>query len=201
MNSPLNFRLISAACGTLLLLAPAVVDARDSGLPFGFASADPGAAYIAPGGTAPSLGEQGVVVHVTIYDAPVGGSPVAVFPFQDMWLSDPGDGSIALCPGGSVADLNTNGDGQTTISGVISGGGQAANGTMLWVNGEPHGELLPVLLNSPDINGDLVVNVNDFSAFGADYYTSAFRSDFNHDGTVGLGDFAIFGQHYGEACP
>ena len=45
-----------------------------------------------------------------------------------------------------------------------------------------------------DVNG--MVSLGDFTVFGADYTTTAWRSDFNWDGQVSLADFTVFGQHY-----
>lgn len=161
---------------------------------------EPQFAVISPGGGAPSLTEQGIVIHVEIMDCTY--TPIANFPFQDIWVSDIGNGELNICQGGSVADANTGEDGQTTISGHIFGGDHTENGTMVYVNGlQVENGPLPLDFVSPDINGDLIVNLNDFSLFGMDYSTTAPRSDLVHNGLVDLADFARFGQHYGEQCP
>jgi len=156
-------------------------------------------ATISPAGTAPSLADQGVVIHVEILDCSP--APVPHFPFQDIWVAGQ-TGEISICQGGSSADANTDEDGRTTISGRIFGGDHCENGVIVWVNGEAaHTGPLPLDFVSPDINGDLVVNLNDFALFGQDYNTTARRSDIVFNGTVDLADFARFGQHYNEHCP
>ena len=155
-------------------------------------------ARISPAGTAPSLADQGVIIHVEMMDCTP--TPIPNFPFQDIWVS--AQGELNICRDGSVADANTDEDGRTTISGAIFGGNQSQGGVTVWVSGIPS-DTGPLALDfvSPDINGDLFVNLNDFSLFGADYNSTAFRSDLNDDGAVNLKDFSLFGQHYNEVCP
>lgn len=153
---------------------------------------------VTPAGTAPSLAEQGVVIHVEVMDCTP--APIADFPFQDIWVD--ADAELNLCPGGSVADANTDENGRTTISGTIFAGDHSEHGVTVYVNGIPS-DTGPLDLNfvSPDLNGDRFVNLNDFSIFGQDYDTSAMRSDLVPDGIVNLADFSRFGQHYFEQCP
>ncbi|MFH1101475.1 MAG: hypothetical protein V1726_05535 [Methanobacteriota archaeon] len=47
-----------------------------------------------------------------------------------------------------------------------------------------------------DYNLDGQVSLGDFTVFGQDYTTTAWRSDFNFDGQVSLADFTVFGQHF-----
>ena len=196
----MNKRLLSlAVAGAMLLGLTGVATAGIPDETQSTASSAGGVVLITPAGTGGSIADAGAMVTVTVLDA--GGLPVPNFPFQDIWLGHPGDNSIALCQGGSTADLNTNASGVTTIGGVISGGG-FSNTTQVYINGTPLAQApLGVALNSPDINGDLVVNLNDFSAFGADYNTAAFRSDIVFNGAVDLADFSRFGQTYFEQCP
>jgi hypothetical protein len=57
-------------------------------------------------------------------------------------------------------------------------------------------------VNSPDINGDGIVNLADVGAFAADYVTGyAFRSDFNGDGVLNLIDVAVMAAHFGHGPP
>jgi hypothetical protein len=161
--------------------------------------ASPGAAVVSPAGTTPSLADQGIVVGVMIQDCSL--APAVNFPAQDIFVASVAPTPAATCRNGSLADRDTDEMGYTTVSGVIAGGGWTEEGLRLHVSGIPCGEPLPIRLNSPDINGDLVVNLGDFSIFGQDYDTARFRSDFNHDGIVSLHDFSVFGQHYDERCP
>ncbi|RKZ18110.1 hypothetical protein DRQ53_01620 [bacterium] len=207
MNAALECILLASTLTVPVLLAPADAApvtgntaARDiPQLPVIEVEASAGHALFTPAGTTPALGDQGVVIQVWIYDQ--FGFPVRNLPYQDIWLDDVGDWSVSSCQGGMTADANTDADGHTTISRVIFGGGSAAIGTKVWVNAEPDDELLPVLLVSPDINGDLVVDLFDFGTFGMDFGSDAFRSDLHDDGIVDLVDFGLFGQHFGETCP
>jgi hypothetical protein len=56
---------------------------------------------------------------------------------------------------------------------------------------------------SPDMNGDLVVNLVDLGSFSEDYANGVydFRSDLSCDGAEDLRDVSIFSEHYDEACP
>jgi hypothetical protein len=58
----------------------------------------------------------------------------------------------------------------------------------------------PVLMISPDLNGDCIVNLVDFGIFALNYLTTAVCCDYNCDGTVNLIDFAIFAQHFLHWC-
>ena len=49
-----------------------------------------------------------------------------------------------------------------------------------------------------DLNNDGIVNLIDFSMFGAVYGSADPDADFNGDGNVDLMDFSIFGSFYGK---
>lgn len=59
---------------------------------------------------------------------------------------------------------------------------------------------------SGDVNGDRLVNFDDFSLFGAAYPSSYGQSnynknaDMNGDGNVNFDDFSLFGGFYGNIC-
>ena len=56
--------------------------------------------------------------------------------------------------------------------------------------------------NSPDINGDLAVNLSDVVLFSQDRYGDYnYRSDFNFDGVVNLSDQIILVGALGVGCP
>jgi hypothetical protein len=170
------------------------------------ASAAAATVLITPSGQGFSLASQGATVIVTVLDS--NSDPVAGFPFQDIYLDALVGAEIALCNGGSVADANTTGQGITTISGLIYGGGFTST-TNVYVSGSGIAGLgLPVRLNSPDITGDLAVNTLDFGTFGTDFgFTDPdpsynFRSDYVFDSKVDLLDFGLFGEAFqNEACP
>jgi hypothetical protein len=58
-----------------------------------------------------------------------------------------------------------------------------------------------IVMNSPDINGDHVVDVADFTEFSSMYLSSAWCGDFNKDGIVDVEDFTTFSFHYLDECP
>lgn len=197
----MNKRLLSlAVAGSMLLGLTGVAYAGIPDEVESTASSAGGQVMITPEGQGGSLADAGATIDVVVRDQ--AGVPIPNYPLQDVWVGHPGLNEISLCQGGSSADFNTNALGETTISGVVSGGGYAQQ-TQVYINGTPlAGALLPVAMNSPDIDGSLTVNLADFSAFGVDYGTAAFRSDYAAPfGVVNLADFAAFGQSYGEACP
>ncbi len=58
--------------------------------------------------------------------------------------------------------------------------------------------------NSPDINGDLYVNLLDVAAFTRDYYGAyEFRSGLARDAVLNLADVAVMVAyiHIGAGCP
>jgi hypothetical protein len=129
--------------------------------------------------------------------------PIEGFPREDMWLESR-DGGLALCQGGTIADSNTDANGLATWSRPPAAGGHSEAMTDVLVNGSVP-ELatgVRVSYNSPDINGDLVVNLTDVQMFSADFYAAyAFRSDFYRDGTLNLSDIVPLSRAAGAVCP
>lgn len=143
-------------------------------------------------------------VTLTLNDG--NGDPIFNYPFEDMWMeTSPTVPGLVLCPGGSVADLNTDINGQTTFSGAVFGGGASATGdvTIIVVNGEVVvSGSLNIQFNSPDINGDLTVNLTDVVLFaGAFYGAYSYSADFYFDGTLNLSDIVLLAQGNGTSCP
>lgn len=186
----------------VLALAPTVASGNSPDLPRSDARvAGPSSVYITPAGTGPTLAARGatVTVEVRSFDD----QPIEGYPLQDIVLGDSGNGDLAVCPGGAVADANTDADGITTISGSIAGGGWTLEGVTVYLGGVPiAGAALPIDVNSPDVNGDRVVDLTDVGLFAASFGDdSALEIDFNHDGNVDIADFGLFAQHVGESCP
>jgi hypothetical protein len=197
----MNKRLLSLAVAGSMLLGLAGV--ASAGIPDevqSTATSAGGTVMITPEGQGGSLAAAGATINVVVRDQ--GGIPIPNYPFQDVWVGHPGDNSIALCQGGSTADNNTDAAGATTISGVVSGGGYSST-TKVYINGTPlAGAALTISMNSPDITGDLKVDLFDFNIFGADFGGAEFRSDYAAPyGIVNLGDFAAFGQSFGVLGP
>jgi len=171
---------------------------------------------IAPGGGETLIeGTNAYTIFVTVND--INGDPVVTLAPTDLWLDRPGN--LVACGGAdaaSQADNDTSGDGMTEFTGTIYGGvsGDAGNGvncddTDLYVyalgivlNGN---NPVCVAFDSPDLNGDLMVNVIDFGKFAADYNCSVGCDpchDYNEDGSTGVIDFSIFAAAYNSSvCP
>jgi hypothetical protein len=195
-------RLLSLAVAGSLLLG--LAGAANAGVPdatlSSASSAGSGTLLLRPNGAGNTLGAIGCTVTVTVLDAT--GTPIAGYPFQDIYLDDPGTGEITLCQGGSTADTNTNASGVALITGAIAGGGWTQNGLQVYLAGVGIGSALPINANSPDINGDLTVNLGDVGDFSADFggpYN--FRSDFQFDLFVNLGDVGTLSEALGDVCP
>lgn len=170
------------------------------------ATSNAGTLLIVPSGAGPTLADANAVISVHVVDA--NGDDIVGYPFQDIWVDDAGDGSISLCNGGSVADANTNATGDATISGGIAGGGWTQAGLRVYLAGVAiTGSLaLSIDVNSCDIDGNLVVGLNDLGEFALNFSGGAgyaFRSDFIPDGVINLADVGEFAIHYDPqgGCP
>lgn len=138
---------------------------------------------------------------VTLWD--YDNNPIANFPREDIWLVS-SDGGLVSCPGGTVADADTDAAGTTRWLAPPRAGGHSQALTVVLVNGGPIELTSGVALsyNSPDINGDLAVNLTDVQLFTADFFLGYdFRSDFHRDGTVNLSDLSVMARALGAACP
>jgi hypothetical protein len=203
----INKRLLSLVAVGILVLG--LTGLAMAGIPDpnnSTAQSGSGCIDITPGGNGPTLANESLTISVTVVDG--GGLPIPGYPFQDIWWDDNGNGDIAMCQGGSVADVNTNAVGFTTISGAAAGGGWTQAGVRVYlagvaVLGGPTSGLLGLDVNSPDINGDLKVDLVDLGAFAQDFNDPAynFRSDFTCDGVENLADVGRFAIHNSEVCP
>ncbi len=133
------------------------------------------------------------------------GFPIAMFPAEDMWIES-ADQGLVFCAGGGSADHWTDALGSTTWSLPRRAGGHSQTSCRVFVNGLPvTGGINPELhFNSPDINGDLYVNLLDVAAFTRDYYGAyEFRSDLARDAVLNLADVAVMVAyiHIGAGCP
>lgn len=167
------------------------------------AESDPGCILVTPTGQGPSLADRGVVVTVHVRDNL--GNPIAGYPFMDIVLGDnAGFSEISICNNGSVADANTDVAGMTTISGQIAAGGWTQNGMQVYLAGNALiGPPLPIDANSPDLTGDLRVDIVDVGQFAIDFLDPAyqFRTDLDCNGREDLGDVGLLAAHNGELCP
>jgi hypothetical protein len=164
-----------------------------------------GTLYICPEGDGETIASVSATISVTVKDS--GGQPIQNYPFQDIWPGSTVPGEINQCNAGSSADGNTDASGQTTISGGIAGGGttdaSAGGGVSVFLAGVQITGTgsMAISINSPDITGDLVVNLADIGPFSTDINVAYnFRSDYFDDGIINLADIGIFSAHIGHAC-
>jgi hypothetical protein len=164
--------------------------------------------FACPQGDTDSFYLQGFWWSFTIVD--LVGAPVADIPGTDFWLVDCDVANdLALCAGSasSAADSATNAAGMTTMhDGSLSAGG-CANGLSPVVQGfvlqDPGAACADycfnILVRSPDINGDGVVNLVDLSIFASAYPPNAYStcSDMNCDAAINLSDLSRFAFHFG----
>lgn len=97
--------------------------------------------------------------------------------------------------------------GEQTIRGgghsAVDQGGQPVGGIVCyWAPSEECGVYeMEVYINSPDINGDMVVNLADTILYSGDLNGGYnYRSDFNWDGVINVTDTAIFAAAIGAHC-
>lgn len=167
--------------------------------------------YTLPNGNGRGLNEArattGVVdatITLTLLDG--NGDPIYLYPREDLWLETT-LGGLKLCPGGSYARFNTDINGTTTWSLPVAGGGYSNRTggelTVVMINGAPlSASTMNILFNSPDITGDLQVNLTDIVQFknalsgGYQYY-----ADFAFDNALNLSDIVLMAQGLGTVCP
>lgn len=162
----------------------------------------------APLTAARALGVPGVVdatITLTLRDDDC--VPIYMYPSEDLWLHGDRYG-LAICAAGTIADGPTDAGGRTTFRAPLRAGGQsdAAAGERLWVivAGSPLDDWpLAILCNSPDIDGNLSVNLSDTVLYAQDLQAGAYayRSDFHYDGELNLSDTVLYSRAIGAACP
>lgn len=154
------------------------------------------------------VGGQIVDATITLYLRDPGGNPIVGVPAIDMWLEKEilaGSGSFPACPYGTTADGPTDADGIARWAMPLEAGGWSTSRTLVLVWGQSLATNTGLILrhNSPDLNGDLVVNLSDVPLFAADFMsgTNAFRSDLHFDGQVNLSDIPRLAGAMGRGCP
>jgi hypothetical protein len=152
-----------------------------------------------------ALGEAGPVdATITLIIRDSAGVPIANYPAEDSWLESM-DGLMSICAGGSVADNDSDVDGMTEFQDALRTGGWSLAGTRVLINGNALINSVNVNFNSPDVNGDLVVNLTDVQLFAGDFFGVGygFRSDLFVDNVVYLSDLPRLAtaRAAGAACP
>lgn len=122
-------------------------------------------------------------------------------------------GNVVLCGGGdyyapceflpcNLAAFSIFGGGHSAVDGA---GNPVGKVEVVWSPPNCDSGCGPVTIdlyiNSPDINGDLVVNNSDAGIFTQDMYGAYnYRSDFNFDGVVNMSDAGIFSAALSATC-
>ena len=84
----------------------------------------------------------------------------------------------------------------------LAAGGYSQAPVLVIVNGNSLPTTLGLNFNSPDMDGNGVVNLVDVALFAGCYFSGyCFAADLNGDGVVNLPDLAIFAEHIGATCP
>ena len=158
-----------------------------------------GTIVVCPANDSPRLDEVGLVIEVILRDA--NGIPVPDYPRNDIYLCD-GYGNVSFCPINNAVQ-NTDANGYTMFLERIRAGG-STQGTMqvcLFPGLDIPG-YLPITVVSPDLNGDLVVNLMDLGSFSMTYLSGQYdwTIDFVSDGVINLADLGVFAEHFGHLC-
>ena len=128
-------------------------------------------------------------------------NPIVGYPAEDMWLEFD-SGEIIICLAGSIADADTDVNGQTTFSGSINGGGYGDGLVVITSDYVCLQSPLNIMANSPDMNGDLAVNLTDVVLFAEIIFGQyVYAADFYWDGVINLSDIVLLGQAMSATCP
>jgi hypothetical protein len=155
-------------------------------------------------------------ITAVIVDSIVPYDPIFQYPFEDMWL-ETSMGGLLLCNGGSVADASTDVNGETTFSGALFAGGGSSydlltnEQTIVIVDGDPitsAGSALDIIFNTADLNGDLIVGVQDTTLFKPAYISGTgsppvydYAIDYYFDKQITLSDLVLFAGVANSTCP
>lgn len=140
----------------------------------------------------------------TVWGDPGDPQPLpAGFPVEDIWLVSDLWGLVS-CAGGTSPDV-VDPEGWIIWSSPLMAGGQndADEPTRLVAVGLIIESDIPFRFRSPDISGDLMVNLSDVTLFTEALHgaAQAWRADFNRDDVVNLADIVVFTQGLGANCP
>ena len=127
-------------------------------------------------------------------------------PAADLWLVTEQE-SLVICPGGTIADGPTDENGQTTFTQALAAGAAsnlAADEKLtvefMYYTLERNG--VDVYVNSPDLNGDLMVNLSDVVSFTLHFFgIYDYAADFYWDGVLNLSDVSLMATGMLACCP
>lgn len=143
---------------------------------------------------------------ITLHLVDAQGVPFSGYPAEDMWLETTQDG-LAPCPGGSIADANTDANGMTQWQEPLAAGGYTDPVNELTIVMVGGGALsqppLDIYFNSPDLSRDGLVDITDIAMFAQDFFGAySYRSDFNWDDAINLSDVSFMTTRgIGAECP
>jgi hypothetical protein len=143
-------------------------------------------------------------VTVTVRDETY--APLVGVPAADLWLVTEQE-SLVICPGGTIADDPTDEHGRTTFTQALAAGGasnlaaaEKLTVEFMYYTLERNG--VDVFVNSPDLNGDLIVNLSDVVSFTGYFYGPYdYAADFYWDGVLNLADVALMAAGMLASCP
>jgi hypothetical protein len=176
------------------------------------ASVTPCPYFACPAGDTPSFLAFGWWVQICVLD--VDGLGIENVPPGDLWFLDCDPlADLNLCgvSASSFADSLTNAAGMTSMSnGSLSAGG-CVDGLALVIQGFTVLDsattctsdfCCPIWVRSPDITGDLLVDLSDLALFGICFAAATVPPadpccDFNLDNLIDLSDLALFAFHFG----
>ena len=207
-------RSIAIACAILIIAQPCIAvtgvpDPSESTASIAYTGPGTPSLMVVPDGSGPRFtaahDEQGNVVNatITLFVRDGAGYPIMGFPREDMWIETAAGGMTSCFPF-AMADQNTDATGMTMWANPLLAGGQSQGPVLVFLAGSPliSNAGLPLKINSPDINGDRVVNLQDVAILSGDFYSGYnFRCDLNGDGVINLADIPIFALHYAAQCP
>jgi len=135
------------------------------------------------------------------------GAPVVGYPADAINVIST-RGGLVPCGSGVTADIDTDINGKTTISLSIMGGGHTFSGyheeTLVTVADQPitGSTSLWIFHNSPDINGDLIVDLVDVPLLAYYYYAGYYHEaiDFNWTLNIEIADVAYFANNLCDGC-
>lgn len=199
--------LLAGLAGPLVGAATASVGGPLYEVTWGMAAGTSATLLVVPDGTgnplATAKNQFGQIVDATIHLRVYSDSGnLQGIPAEDFWLDAEDDG-LVLCAGGSTADHATDAFGQTEWTRpLLAGGHSQAPCNVNAAGGAVRAGVLALQFNSPDIDGNLRVDLSDVACFAADFVGPyAFRSDLIRDGVVNLSDIVVMIHALGRTCP
>ena len=116
-----------------------------------------------------------------------------------MQFNNPAAGTLWSAPGFPFPLLtsSTSLNGMVSFSPMVGGCSMAGSVTFFDPSGVVLGTALTI--NSPDLNGDGIVNLMDLSLFANAFFGNySPNADFNMDGVINLADLSYIAQHLGH---